>query len=63
MTTAVTDPKAANLQWAAIDRKVTDMAAVAVAFNPKQLDYTSRRLGNYVFRGQFYFLFTKAWVK
>jgi peptide/nickel transport system substrate-binding protein len=63
MATAVTDPKAANLQWAAIDRKVTDMSAVAVAFNPKKLDFTSKRLGNYVFSGQFYFQFTKAWVK
>ena len=32
-------------------------------FNPKQLDFVSRRVGNYVFSGQFYFLYAKAWVK
>ena len=63
MATSLTDPAAAARQWAAIDRKVTDMSAAAVLFNPKQLDFVSRRLGNYVFGGQFYFNFTKAWVK
>ena len=63
MATGVTDPAAAALQWAAIDRKVTDLAPVAVMFNPKQLDFVSRRVGNYVFSGQFYFLYAKAWVK
>jgi peptide/nickel transport system substrate-binding protein len=63
MATGITDPKAAAVLWAAIDRKVTDMAAVAVMFNPKQLDFVSKRLGNYVFGGQYYFNYAKAWVK
>jgi peptide/nickel transport system substrate-binding protein len=63
MATGITDPKAAATQWAAIDRKVTDSAASAVLFNPNILDFTSKRLGNYVFSGQFYFQYTKAWVK
>lgn len=63
MSTGVTDPAAAAKLWAAVDRKVTDMAAVAVMFNPKQLDFVSKRLGNYTFSGQFYFMYGKAWVK
>jgi peptide/nickel transport system substrate-binding protein len=63
MATAITDTPAANVMWAAIDRKVTDLSPVAVLFNPKILDFTSKRLGNYVFSGQFYFQYSKAWVK
>ena len=63
MATAVSDPQAAAAQWAAIDRKVVDMSPVAVMFNPQQLDFVSRRVGNFVFSGQFYFLFNQAWVK
>lgn len=63
MSTGITDPKAAATLWAAIDRKVTDSAASAVLFNPNILDFTSKRLGNYVFSGQYYFLLNLAWVK
>lgn len=63
MATSITDPKAAASQWAAVDRHVTDLAGAAVMFNPKQLDFVSKRLGNYTFSGQFYFMFGKAWVK
>ena len=63
LATGVTDPAAAAVQWTAIDRRVTDLAPVAVMFNPKQLDFVSKRVGNYVFSGQFYFLYAKAWVK
>jgi peptide/nickel transport system substrate-binding protein len=63
LATGVTDPKAAAAQWAAIDRKVTDLAPVAVLFNPKKLDFISKRLGNFEFSGQLYFMFAKAWVR
>lgn len=63
MGTGITDPKAAAVLWAAIDRKVTDTAASAVLFNPNILDFTSKRLGNYTFSGQSYFMFNLAWVK
>lgn len=59
----VTDPAAADAQWAAIDRKVVDMAPVAPLFNLKQIDFVSKRIGNYVFSGEFNFLFQLAWVK
>jgi len=63
MSTAITDPKAAAAIWAGVDRRVTDGASVAVLINPKQLDFVSKRLGNYTFSGQTYFMFAKAWVK
>ena len=63
MATGITDPAAANAQWAAIDRHVTDLAPVVPMFNPKQVDFVSRRVGNYRFSGQFYFLFSQAWVR
>jgi peptide/nickel transport system substrate-binding protein len=63
LVTGVTDPKAATAQWAAIDRKVTDLAPVAVMFNPKRLDFVSKRLGNYTFGAQFYFIYALAWVR
>ncbi len=61
--TGVTDPAAADAQWAAIDRKVVDLAPAAFLFNLKQIDFVSRRLGNYMFSGEFNFLFQLAWVK
>lgn len=61
--TSLTDPTAAAAQWAAVDRRVTDIAGAAVMFNPKQLDFVSKRLGNFTFSGQYYFMFGKAWVK
>jgi peptide/nickel transport system substrate-binding protein len=63
MATSVSDPAAAAKQWAAIDRKITDLAPVAVLFNPKQLDFVSKRVGNYQFSGEFYFLWNQAWVR
>jgi peptide/nickel transport system substrate-binding protein len=39
------------------------MAPVAPLFNLKQIDFVSKRIGNYVFSGEFNFLFQLAWVK
>ncbi len=59
----ITDPAAAEALWSAIDRKVVDLAPVAVLFNLKQIDFVSRRVGNYTFSGEFNFLFQLAWVR
>jgi peptide/nickel transport system substrate-binding protein len=59
----VTDPAAADAMWAAIDRKVVDLAPAAVLFNLKQIDFVSKRVGNYIFSGEFNFLFQLAWVR
>ena len=63
LATQVTDPKAAAKLWAAIDRRVTDAAPAAVFFNPKQIDFVSKRVQNFAFRGQFKWVIGKAWVQ
>ena len=54
---------AANVLWTKIDRMVTDAAPMATLFNPKHLDFVSKRVGNYVFSKQFYWLVDQAWVQ
>ncbi len=61
--TGVTDQDAANKEWAAIDRTVTDMGAFAVLFAPKHVDFVAKRVGHFVFSSQFYWLFTQSWVQ
>ena len=63
LATGVADPEAANKEWAAIDRSVTDQAYFAVLFAPKHVDFVAKRVGNFVFSSQFYWLFTQSWVQ
>jgi peptide/nickel transport system substrate-binding protein len=58
-----TDSNAANKLWAQVDKKVTDAAAAAVLFNPKNIDFVSKRVGNFTFSAQYYFLVDQAWVQ
>jgi peptide/nickel transport system substrate-binding protein len=55
-------PKA-NSMWAKIDREVTDQAPMATMFTPKHLDFVSKRVGNFVFSKQFYWLVDQSWVQ
>lgn len=59
----VEDPAAANKMWAEIDRDVTDAGASAVLFTPKHLDFVSKRVGNFQFNSQYYWMVTQAWVQ
>jgi peptide/nickel transport system substrate-binding protein len=59
----VEDPAAANKMWAEIDRAVTDKAAAAALFTPKHLDFVSKRVGNFQFNSQYYWMVTQSWVK
>ena len=59
----VTDPVAANKMWAEIDRAVTDKAPMAALFTPKHVDFVSKRLGNFQFNAQFYWMVTQSWVQ
>ena len=56
------DPKAADI-WAQVDRKITDLAPVAVLFVPKQINFVSKRLGNFVFNAQTFWVASQAWVQ
>jgi peptide/nickel transport system substrate-binding protein len=55
-------PKA-NAMWTKIDREVTDQAPMATMFTPKHLDFVSKRVGNFVFSKQFYWLVDQSWVQ
>ena len=63
ITTGQTDPTAANQQWASIDQAVMAKAAWAPLFTPKLLDFVSKRVGNFTFSKQFYWLVDQSWVK
>jgi peptide/nickel transport system substrate-binding protein len=54
---------AANELWAKIDRMVTDAAPMATLFTPKHIDFVSKRVGNFTFSKQFYWLVDQSWVK
>ena len=49
--------------WAKIDRMVTDQAPMATLFNPKHIDFVSKRVGNFTFSKQFYWLVGQSWVQ
>ena len=61
--TGITDDAAANKKWAEIDRAVTDAAPAAVLFTPKHVDFISKRVGNFQFNGQYYWVITQSWVQ
>ena len=58
-----TDEDAANALWAKIDKQVTDAAPMATLFTPKHIDFVSKRVGNYTFSKQFYWLVDQSWVQ
>jgi peptide/nickel transport system substrate-binding protein len=59
----VSDPDGANKLWAEIDKAVTDKAPAAALFTPKHIDFVSKRLGNFQFNAQFYWMVTQSWVQ
>jgi peptide/nickel transport system substrate-binding protein len=63
LSLSVTNEPAANVLWAKVDKEVTDQAPMATLFNPKHLDFVSKRVGNFVFSKQFYWLVDQAWVQ
>jgi len=63
LATALKNEKAANVEWAKIDKQVTDAAPMATLFTPKHIDFLSKRVGNFVFSKQFYWLVDQSWVQ
>ena len=57
------DETSANALWSRIDRMVTDQAPMATLFTPKHIDFVSKRVGNFTFSKQFYWLVDQSWVK
>ncbi len=59
----VTDQEGANKMWAEVDKEVTDKAPMAAMFTPKHVDFVSKRLGNFQFNAQFYWMVSQSWVQ
>ena len=59
----VTDPEGANAIWAEVDKEVTDKAPMAALFTPKHIDFVSKRVGNFQFNSQFYWMISQSWVQ
>lgn len=59
----VTDPTAANAVWAQVDHQVTDQAAWVDLYNPKQIDFLSKRVQGYQWNPQWYILIDQQWLK
>ena len=60
---AATDQAAANKIWTEVDKMVTDAAPAAPLFTPKHIDFVSKRLGNFQFNAQFYWMVSQSWVQ
>jgi len=63
LTTGIANPSAANAQWATVDKLVTDQAPWVAMFNPKYLNFVSKRVQGFTFSPQWYFLIDQASVK
>jgi peptide/nickel transport system substrate-binding protein len=61
--TAIEDANAANAMWQQVDKDVADQAPWVAMFNPKQLNFTSKRVKGFVFSPQWYFLLAQTSVK
>jgi peptide/nickel transport system substrate-binding protein len=59
----ISNPPAALKLWAKVDRQTTDDAPQAVILNPRLIDFTSKRVGNYIWSAQFYMILDQAWVQ
>ncbi len=63
MTTALTDPAKADKMWAKVDQEIMAQAPIAPLFNPKRVDFVSKRLGNFTWTSVYQFDPALAWVK
>ena len=59
----VTDQDGANAIWAEVDKAVTDAAPMAALFTPKHIDFVAKRVGNFQFNSQFYWMISQSWVQ
>jgi YVTN family beta-propeller protein len=57
------DQTTADKLWAQVDRKVADRAAAIPLLNPKEIDVTSQRTGNYQYSPQWGVLYDQLWVR
>lgn len=60
---SIEDPERAAEIWTAVDKAVTDAAPAAVLFTPKRVDFISKRVKNFTFSPQFYWIVSQSWVE
>ncbi len=60
--TEATNRNAANNLWAKVDQTITDAAPMVVLFNPNNVDFVGKRVGNYQYNPQWGFLLDQAWI-
>jgi peptide/nickel transport system substrate-binding protein len=58
-----TDPAIAASLWSQLEREIVDQAPMVPLVNPKQVDFLSRRLGNYQYNPQLGVLLDQLWVR
>lgn len=63
LTLGLTDPAAANKEWAKVDHAITDQAPWVTMFTPHELDFVSSRLGNFTFSNEFHLIYSQVWVQ
>ncbi|WP_244614818.1 ABC transporter substrate-binding protein [Pukyongiella litopenaei] len=63
MALGSTDPEAANDLWSEIDREVMEQVPMVPLFNPSNVDFASKRMGNYMFSPQYHIVYANAWVQ
>jgi YVTN family beta-propeller protein len=59
----VRDPAAATVLWRRVEKSILARAPVVPAYNRRNVDFVSRRLGNYQYNPQWGLLLDQAWVK
>ncbi|MFI5254261.1 MAG: ABC transporter substrate-binding protein [Candidatus Limnocylindrales bacterium] len=57
------DRAAANALWAQIDRRIVDAAPAVMVFNPTDVVFLSRRVGNYQHHPEWEVLLDQLWVQ
>ena len=58
-----TDPSEANRTWAKVDRMIVDQSPAVAAFNPIQLAFVSKRVGNVQVHPVLRVLLSQLWVQ
>jgi len=57
------DPPAAGALWQKIEREILAQAPMVPTFNPRIVDFVSKRVGNYKYHPQWGVLLDQLWVK
>ncbi len=63
LTVQAANPQAASEPWARVDRQTVDRAPWVPLFNPKIVDFLSKRVGNYQYNLVWGMLIDQLWVR